>query len=89
MLKTTRRVLKANQVTFNDPLSLGLDSAPRSGDADPRCTSGGPSVRVAESQPEYAVLEVTCACGKTTYIRCEYATAQPPVRPATAETSNA
>jgi hypothetical protein len=77
MLKTTRHILKANQVALDGPLHLGLDPGGRSPGADPQCASASASARVAQNHPEYAVIEVTCACGKTTYIRCEYAAANP------------
>jgi len=72
MLKTTRRILKADEVSFRDPFHLDLDPAvPPAGTEAPPAMAG-PSVRIAQNHPEYAVIEVTCACGKTTYIRCEY-----------------
>jgi len=73
MPRTMRHILKADEVTFDDPLPLGLDAAVPSQGMEPRCASAGPSVRIAQSHPEYAVIEVTCACGQTTYIRCDYA----------------
>jgi hypothetical protein len=77
MLKTARHILKANQVAFDGPLHLGLDPGGRPHGADPQCALTGASARVAQNHPEYAVIEVTCDCGKTTYIRCEYAAANP------------
>jgi hypothetical protein len=77
MLKTARHILKANQVAFDGPLHLGLDPAERSHSTTPQCASAGPSARVTQSHPQYAIIEVTCACGKTTYIRCDYAAASP------------
>ena len=73
MLKTTRRILKADEVAFRDPYHLDLD--PRASPAGPEASAAtGPSVRIAQNHPQYAIIEVTCACGKTTYIRCEYDT---------------
>ena len=74
--KTMKHVLKASQVQFVGPLQLGLtsDGVPQtgglSGDATPA------RIRIAESHAEYALVEVTCSCGRTTYVRCEYAPAQ-------------
>jgi hypothetical protein len=85
MLKTARHVLKADEVTFDPPLQLGLDAAVRSSGASPQGVVTAPSVRIAESYPEYAVIEVTCACGKTTYIRCDYTATQSPARQAPKE----
>lgn len=77
MRKTARHILKANQVVPGDPLRLSLGAAARPGGTSPSCTASSPKVRVAQSHPEYAVIEVTCACGQTTYVRCEYAAANP------------
>ncbi len=72
MLKTTRRILKASEVAFRDPFPLDLDPvAPPAGPESPPAAAG-PSVRIAQNHPQYAVIEVKCPCGKTTYIRCEY-----------------
>ena len=85
MLKTARHILKANQVAFDGPLHLGLDPAGRPYGTTAPCDSAGPSARVTQNHPQYAIIEVTCACGKTTYIRCDYAAANPaPVAPSPA-----
>jgi hypothetical protein len=76
MLKTMRHVLKADEVAFDDPLHLSIDPAPQPCEGQPRI-SAAPSVRIAESHPEYAVIEVACPCGRTTHVRCEYASANP------------
>ena len=88
MLKTTRHILKAHQVAFDGPLHLGLDPAGRPHGATVQCISAGPSARVTQNHPQYAIIEVTCSCGKTTYIRCDYAAASPtPVAQSPAQAS--
>ncbi|MCX5645710.1 MAG: hypothetical protein NTZ17_13695 [Phycisphaerae bacterium] len=77
MFKTARHILKADQVAFDGPLHLSLDPAGRPHSTDPQCDSAGPNARVTQNHPQYAIIEVTCACGKTTYIRCDYAAANP------------
>ncbi len=72
MLKTTRRILKANEVAFCDPFHLDLEPAVLPADSESSSDVAGPSVRIAQNHPQYAVIEVTCPCGRTTYIRCEY-----------------
>ena len=70
MPKTMRNVLKANEVQSAEPLQLSLDpaAAPR-----PGAVAAAPTrIRIAENHPEYALLEVTCSCGKTTFVRCDY-----------------
>jgi len=71
-----RHVLKASEVQFGEPLQLCLDpTAPPSTGCAP-AASGPACIRIAENHPEYALVEVTCSCGKTTYVRCDYAPAQ-------------
>jgi hypothetical protein len=74
MLKTTRRILKANEVAFRDPYHLDLDPAALSAGPESPSAAARASVRIAQNHPQYAVIEVKCPCGKTTYIRCEYDT---------------
>jgi hypothetical protein len=74
MLKTTRRILKADEVAFRDPFHLDLDPVVSPAGTEASAVAAGPSVRIAQNHSQYAVIEVTCACGKTTYIRCEYDT---------------
>ncbi|MCL5282332.1 MAG: hypothetical protein M1376_20795 [Planctomycetes bacterium] len=74
MLKTTRRILKANEVAFRDPLHLDLDPVVSTAGTEAPATTAGPSVRIAQNHPQYAIIEITCPCGKTTYLRCEYDT---------------
>lgn len=78
MSKTTPSILRANQVQFQGPLQLGLDATARPepqtdpGQAPPQPEQAQPQARIAENHPEYALVELTCTCGKTTYIRCDY-----------------
>ncbi len=73
MPKMTRRVLKASEVQWAGSFRLELNpqAAP-----DPGASSRGAAparIRIAENHPQFALVEVTCSCGKTTVVRCEYA----------------
>jgi hypothetical protein len=72
MHKPMRHVLKANEVQPAGPMQLSLDpgAAPQVGTAP--TTTAPARVRIAENHPEYALIEVTCSCGKITYVRCDY-----------------
>jgi hypothetical protein len=71
-MKTVRHVLKANEVRFEGAFHLGLMPGV-SGPSDKRLgASGAPRIRIAENHPDYAIVEVTCSCGRTTYVRCDY-----------------
>ena len=72
-----RHVLKASEVHLASPVQLSLDQgsapAPQAGAAP---VAAAPArIRIAETHPEYALMEVTCSCGKITYVRCDYAPA--------------
>jgi hypothetical protein len=66
-------VLKANQVRLEEPvrLSIGGMSATHHPGAD--ATEAPARIRVTESNADFAVLEVTCSCGKVIQVHCEYA----------------
>jgi len=71
-MKTARQVLKADQVACEGPLQLCLDPTAMPAGHKPRSGSSGPSVRIAQNHAQYAVIEVTCQCGATTSVRCDY-----------------
>lgn len=73
MAKVERHVLKADEVSLDGPLQLSLDPAATAACAAPRASSTCAGARIAQSHPEYVVIEVTCGCGRTTQIRCDYA----------------
>jgi hypothetical protein len=75
MPTTMRHVLKANEVKLAGPLQLSLDPATTPQTAGSPGPSAPARIRIAENHPEYALLEVTCSCGKTTLVRCDYAPA--------------
>jgi hypothetical protein len=72
-MKTARQVLKADEVALQGPLQLSIDPIVPGGCDRVPSASTGPSVRLAQTHAEYAVIEVTCPCGRTTYVRCDYA----------------
>lgn len=78
MSKTTRRILKAAQVSLNGPLQLSIDSVAATPCEGHRSAPAGPTVRLVQNHPEYAIIEITCPCGRSTQVRCDYAAANPP-----------
>lgn len=79
MPKSTRHVLKAAEVVVTDPLRLSIDSSAATVSCGRSRTVGeGSTVRLVENHPEYAVIEITCPCGRSTQVRCDYAATNPP-----------
>jgi hypothetical protein len=68
-------ILKANRVRLEEPLRLSIDGTGTAGHAGSHRPGVQPRVRIAQSNAEFAVLEVTCTCGSVTHVRCEYAAA--------------
>ena len=70
-----RHILKANEVQLANPVRLSLDASPAPQAGASSAASRPAQIRIAETHPEYALMEVTCSCGKVTYVRCDYAPA--------------
>jgi len=71
-----RHVLKTSEVQFEGPLQLSLDPVAAPVPSGPQAAAPQARIRIAENHPEYALVEVTCSCGQTTYVRCDYEPAQ-------------
>lgn len=59
-------------------MRLGIDGPGAPEHARPPRPAAQPRVRVVESNAEFVVLEVTCACGAVTHVRCDYPAANAP-----------
>jgi len=74
MDKEVTRILKSNEVNLQGRVQLHL-MQPQQACGGPKDASAAPAkqqVRIVESHPEYAVIEITCCCGTRIYLRCEY-----------------
>jgi hypothetical protein len=71
MLQPTNRILKSGDVDVEGRFALELGKAQPQGH-NKNHTAGVAKVRILENQNEYAVMEVTCSCGRKTVIRCDY-----------------
>jgi len=80
MPRTSGRILKSEDVELEGQYLLdvaqikGASGEPKKQNAAPVT----PQVRILETHPEYAVMEVTCSCGTKMCLRCEYAAAMNP-----------
>lgn len=74
----TRHVLKNNQVQLAGSRQLHIDAGLGTESTKPQHDSKPARIRIAETDAEFALLEVTCSCGQVTLVRCEYATANTP-----------
>jgi hypothetical protein len=83
MVRTSGRVLKSEHVELEGVYYLDGAQAASSGTEPPQghpaVTAAG--VRILENHREYALVEVTCPCGRKMALRCGYAGAQAPANP--------
>lgn len=74
-----RHVLKNSEVQFAGSYQLDMNMSPASKPAASASTSKAANARIVKTNPEFALVEVTCSCGHTTLVRCEYAAQTEPV----------
>jgi len=90
MIQATSRILKSSDVEVEGRFHLDLGAPVPSAQNSRNAAVGAAKVRILENQNEYAVMEVTCPCGRKTIIRCDYSdvasakNAQPRPEPAAA-----
>lgn len=80
MPKAAGHILKGDDVKLEGKFHLDVAQAqsPTGGPKEKSAALATPQARIAENHPEFAVIEITCCCGKKTHLKCEYAGAQAP-----------
>ena len=73
MVKVTSRILKADDVTFEGQFQLDVTNTGPTVPKGKNMASIVPSANIIESNSDFAVIEITCSCGRITRLRCEYA----------------
>lgn len=72
MKRTAGNILKSSDVKLEGRFHLDVGPLQAHSPQEKTVHSATPQVRIVESHPEFAVLELTCTCGNKSYIRCEY-----------------
>ena len=74
-MKSAIRVLKADEVEVSGIYSLatGRSSCLAAPDADG--VEHSAQAQIIEQHPQYAILAITCACGQTLQVKCDYSQA--------------
>ncbi len=75
MQRGVGHILKSDEVNFEGSVQLGMPQAKIGQQGSGGSGSATQQVRIVESHPEFAVIEVICSCGARACIRCEYANA--------------
>ena len=66
-------VVKANQVRLEEPVRLSIGGTSTPQHPGTAATDVPARIRVTQSNPDFAVLEVICSCGRVIQVHCEYA----------------
>jgi hypothetical protein len=74
-MKFVNRVLKASEVEVSGTYSLATGSSSSATSPGTTSTQGPAQARIVEQHPQYALLEITCACGNTMQVKCDYSQA--------------
>jgi hypothetical protein len=73
MRKTACRILKESEVKLEGKFTLDIVQSETSPSGEPAAALVEPQVRIVETQSEFSVIEITCSCGTSMFLRCEYA----------------
>ena len=67
------RILKGSDVKLEGQFNLDIAQTELCPSNQPATALVEPQVRIVESQSEFSVIEITCSCGTSMFLRCEYA----------------
>ena len=65
------QIFHNDQINLDSPYELNV-SALALEDTGPEESAPGPRVRIIQSDAHHTVLEVVCACGESTVVRCDH-----------------
>lgn len=72
MTSVSGHILKGENIKVEGQFRLNLEKpAPNSVDQKNN-THNTAQAKIVETNPEFAILEITCSCGTKTHVRCEY-----------------
>ncbi len=72
MVQTSNRILKSSDVEIEGRFPLDLGTSVHHAQSGRSAVTGAAKVRIIENQNDFAVIEVTCCCGRNTIVKCEY-----------------
>lgn len=72
MQQAIGRILKGDDVELEGQYRLQVTQPEPSSAESQRLGAARAEVRLVENHAAFAVIEVTCTCGRRTYLRCQY-----------------
>lgn len=76
MANVSGHILKSENIKVQGHFRLDLGQPGTSSVKNNNKTHNTAQAKIVETNPEFAVLEITCSCGTKTHVRCEYNNAQ-------------
>jgi len=70
-------ILNSSDVELQGQFHLDIDLATKRLTEEKGADAAAAQAHIVESHPQFVVIEITCSCGVKTYLKCEYADAEP------------
>ena len=81
MRNASSRILKASDVKVEGKFTLDVVQIDSGSSKQTSTALVEPQVRIVKRESEFSIIEITCSCGETINLRCEYAAAKAPETP--------
>ena len=78
MRYTSNRILKGSDVKVEGQFTLDVMHVETDSSKQTSTALVEPRVRIVQSESDFSVIEITCSCGESIHLRCEYAAAKAP-----------
>ncbi len=78
MRNTAGRILKGSDVKVEGQFTLDVMQIESDSSKHTSTALVEPQVRIVESESDFSVIEITCSCGESMHLRCEYTGAVAP-----------
>ena len=78
MRNTSNRILKGSDVNVDGQFTLDVMQIEAGSSKQTSTALVEPQVRIVQSESDFSVIEITCSCGESINVRCEYAAAKAP-----------
>jgi hypothetical protein len=72
MMQTMNRILKSDEVEMDGRCHLDIGHTVSSAQLNRNNSVTAAKAKILDNNSEYALVELTCCCGKKTLVRCEY-----------------
>jgi hypothetical protein len=72
MTNVSGHIIKSENIKVEGQFRLEIGPSALNSVRQKNNTHNTTQAKIVETNPEFAVLEITCSCGTKTHVRCEY-----------------